>query len=287
MGGAIEVGTLALADGTPSVAVATDGANYVVCYGPAATQTLSGIDCASVPVAAGNAVSGSSIPAAGFPALAFGPGGFMLALRNAAGSQVQRVDAHGVLLGPLQLIREEVLASAGTNVSIVAVPAGYIATSGADASVSLNRLDPNGQIINKNHIDIFGAVGLYGIASAGDDVGVALISVFGLLNVSIFHPSDALWTPFVSLSPEGEAYTQIAVAGAGGSFGITGLTAMGSIVYRTLTPDGTVTGNQVDVHQVGVADNPHALIAVSDGFLLATTMHAGMDAIDVLHLGCP
>jgi len=285
-GTAVEAGTVpALTVGYPVLAAASDGSVYVVCWGAPAATAWPGFQCATVPAGSGAATPAASVEDAAYPALAYGPGGFMLAYRNSPGFQVQPLGTDGMPKGTAQLVRLSAAAGSGQLVAIVAMPSGYaVATAIATETPMLHRLDAEAKVLGTPIA--FAVRGQVAFAAAGESVGAAWIATSHEATASLAGSEGSPTAP-VTLSSDAQSYGQVAIAGGGGTFAVTWSAFMGFIGYRAVGADGRAVGSQVQVHGVGWDDNAHALASVADGFLLATTMNPGSDSIDLVHLGCP
>lgn len=265
-----QIDVASLGSGDAGVAIATDGAVYVMC----GSASSFGITCATVPVGGGSPDLGEMIPLASLPELVFGAGGFLLAQLTADGLSIQPIDASARLTGAARLI------VVGTGRPTLApTDVGYVlgyATNDAWAQ----ELDASGRPS--------GAPILLGAARAMTEVAVTSIATE--VGAAWIDPSsEPISTidlgPSVALAPGASSDGEVAIAPASNGLVATWSDRASFIGVAALATDRTIMGPIARIDVDG-NDNPHALVAGPDGYLLITTTTPSLAPLEVVPLPC-
>jgi hypothetical protein len=274
-GAPIDLGTIQSIAG-PYLAIAGDATRYVGCWN-SYSATPSHIDCAEV-------VKGSSVAKvvasqdARFPALAYGPGGFIV-----SGFSLGMAYAGVVGKGEYVYIDKGILGAA----ALAPTPSGYAMAVG-QASMNTHRLSPGlkkigspttTQIPNADERSIR-------LAADGENV-LAVWAESGPSQVlATLDAKGAVTTP-KRIDDATAPMTNTPIIGAArgaGSYAVVWPSDMGgaAVWYRAVDGTGSPMGTPVKV--ATGADVPE-LVEVGDGFLLASTINTAQ--LTVMHLACP
>jgi hypothetical protein len=280
-GAAVTVGMSTVSFPGPHIAVATDGMRYVVCWESTATQLLCGV----VPVGQGDATSGLSLNA-GRPAVAYGRAGFLLVAQGQNTVLGVFLDDTAEAAGPPANISQQT----GTEPQVVATPSGYaVATATAGGPLEILRLPPTLQVGSP----ITAASSVRGPTLGLAGSGEALAVVYGedsQVSAQVITGSTASAKAKVDKAGAQGIYSYVGAAGGdphNPSFAVTWSAFEGTIGYRALDGSGTPQGSPVDVTQVGWDDNPHAIAALADAFLIATTVDSSYSTLALFVASCP
>jgi hypothetical protein len=253
------------------VAIATDGERYLVCGGAYGTE----LRCASVPVGGGAVTMGAAIGGGSLPSLAFGAGGFMLAYLTATGVSVQPLDRDASALGDPRPI-----ANGTGRARIAATEDGYVVGFARGTAVTAQLLDGAGAPAGAP-IPLGTARSMTDVAiSFSDRVGAIFIDDEGEARFALEGSAP------IAISEEAMSYGDVAIARASNGFLASWSDFNGFIGIAAIGQDGARIGTSVSV-STEWNDNPHALVASEDRFLLATSFSFASSPIALRSIACP
>jgi hypothetical protein len=274
-----EAHTAAVGDSLQTT-VATEGTRHLACW-DGSGENRERVACAWVPSVAGGAVGGLGVEGS-LPALSRGPQGFRLAWANGTSVLTQGLSDTAQARG------DPVVATpAGSHVlRLVSSPSGFHVVVDRDG-LTLQGLDPAGQPVgNPVVIPDTGSPREVGVAAAGEEVLVAWRRPDGHTVARVVAPDASLSAEIVLAEAAHQSARVSATAGLG-SFGVTWPADSSTVSWRSLDAAGAPLGPATNAGDTLGDDNPHALTAVSDGFLLVTTQGLTYKTMQVLHLRCP
>lgn len=267
---------------TDDNAVAAVGDGFVHCYGLAQQQlACQQIGPASAPMQ-------GLFDYASLPHLASGNAGTLLvdvgAIYIHGDVRVRPIDAAGLGGTPTTIASFGAVAPIAR---LVATASGYAVVTGVHrGDLTVTRLDPTG-------------------SPAGSAVKVQ--SLWRGYDVAVAASGDDLvlaWGDFVDQRVVIQTVSAMGVVGAAEDGGLvgprSGMQAVGDakgvvftwpdpagyIGLRAFAPDGRPRAAPRMVRKTGWPDNPHAIVAVTDGLLVATAIEPLHDAMELLHVDC-
>lgn len=269
-----------LSTGVPGVAIASDTKGFVVCWD--GYLDPGSLGCASIDTATSSAKVGVHGKGTA-PALAFGPGGYVVGYADMAGNHALRMRADASADGAAASV-----ALSGSPLAIAPLSTSFAAF----APDAIEDLDPV-------TLAAMGASGKAGVGeggmpvamtASGDTLGFAAVQANGEVVLSALSSPSNKGAPGARLDDPTAMppYGKIAAAGGKSSFAVVWSTIEGNISYRGADDKGAPIGTMVSkVLDTGWDDNPVAITATSQGFLVASAVDMTYDAIKIVHLGCP
>jgi hypothetical protein len=271
-GSPVTLGTTSIL--TPTVALASNAQSFVACW-----DDQSGVSCANGAGAAGAKLDGSA------PALAWGASGWLLARVNASGIVAQKLDGNGQAQGN----SAPVTSVTGASPSVIAAGDGFWVSSGTaggkpqlfpvDSALAVGNPAPLSGSLNGQFV---------ALGNAGDGVAAVWAEQSQISTATVSASGTAGATAKVA---DDGSYGRVSVIGGAASFATAWSSQGGTIRYRALDGSGAPVGSAQAPLMTGWDDNPNALVAVHDGFVLAanssSTPGSAFDVIAVKHLGCP
>lgn len=252
-------------------AVASDGEVFVVC-GSSSVE----VRCATVPVGGTSAAPGATVAGASLPALAHGAGGFALAYLSGGGISLQRLDASAALSGSPQPI-----ASGTGRPSIAPMEVGWVVGFADATTARAQKLDATG--VPAGTPLVLGAarsMTQVAVTYAGGAIGAGFVAPTGDAMAFVEgHPA------FV-VGPGADSFGRVAAAPAANGLVVAWSDFYGFIGLVPVGRGGAALGPRSTVN-VSWDDNPHALAATADGFVLATTTTPSGAPIELHTAGCP
>ncbi|MCE9577521.1 MAG: hypothetical protein K8W52_30510 [Deltaproteobacteria bacterium] len=222
------------------------------------------------------------------PQLAFGIGAMLLAdvaAINIDGEvRVRPLDASALGGTPTTIASFGALSPV---VRLAATATGYVLATGTDRGpLTVTRLDDSGHVVGAPIVTraMWHGTDL-AIAAAGDDV---ILVWPDLLQRQIIaqtvRGSGAVSEPVDT----GAAIdsSRVGAAASPGGFAVTWADFAGHIALRLFSVDGAPRGTPQPLVPTAWAGNEQALVAVPDGFLLATAMDPVADEIQLAHVAC-
>lgn len=263
----------------PRVALAMGGGVAIVCNDN--TNANAQVRCFSI--SGGASQLGLTVPGA-HPALAFGAAGFALVYSDAGKLWSQRLKADATPDGA----PHEVASSTSMD------PAAPVLTATSDGYAALSSAWGLLWKFDATFTE------LEGMAVAGWKDAPTRIAGSGALVGAVYGESSGVKFRRVEADNKlgagvkidapaaSSIYQHTAVArGASDTFAAVWSAYEGFIGYRAIDAAGQPIGAAVDVLPSNWDDNPVAITAVSDGFIVASAINPSADALSVVHLGCP
>lgn len=254
--------------------VAATSAGVVWCYELANQQ----IQCRTV-AAVGLVDFGS------LPQLAVGAHGIHLADIGAininSDVRIRALDDQGLGGPPATIVS---FGSFAPITRLIATTDGYALVTGVHLdALRVYRLDADGQPASAPTVveTIWQGDGLEA-AAVGNEVALVWTDHTRIV-AKLVGASGAVSAP---IDVGGISTTAQVVATADG-FAVTWSDPGGFLAFRAFTPNGQPRGTPQPVLQTGWNSNPHAVIAVPDGFVIAIATQPVSDTIEVVHLACP
>lgn len=244
------------------VTIALDGSEYVAC-----TIAVGGASCFRVD--AGGPVGDPTMVLDTLAlAISNGPGGVMGAWLESDGLEVGPLDAP-----------TGVLARTDAPPSIAATGDGYVVGYEAEGSAYVVTLDASGHASAPTTLGPASATTRVAVAYSGGHVGAGFVDPSG---DAILAVMDAGRVTASTIGPGAASRGQIAIAPARDGFFATWSGASGSIEGSFVDFSAAPTGARF-THAVGTSDAAHALVALTDAFVLV----ASGASVDVTLIGCP
>jgi hypothetical protein len=160
--------------------------------------------------------------------------------------------------------------------------------SGAN-DVELVRLDAQARPVGAP-LDVpnSSTVARFALAASGDELLLGFADPTSSVADAIQVAADGTLSSQLVLSGPGDTtYGAMAAASGKGSFAVSWSSVNGSILYRAALASGSLPGSPVALAAVGWDDDPNALAAVPDGFLLVAATGSSHATFESVHLGCP
>jgi hypothetical protein len=280
-GEGVRIGSpIALASGgtTQVLTVASDASRHLACWDGAVSGAT--VACAAVPVGGGTVSMGLMVTGR-HPSIAIGPHGYALAYEGDTDLVVQALDDEANAVGSPVTVTSLALSAP----SLVATTSGF-AVLGSD--FALRRLGPTlAPVGGPVSVGTSFNGELAAIAAAGDLVGAVWGSAMSVTFAMVDATGKVVGPATVDDPSFMGTYGVVSAAGGDGSFALAWSSISGQIGYRAAGGTGALLGTPVQAVGVDWDENPVAIAAVADGFLIATAAGEGLNTMTMAHLACP
>jgi hypothetical protein len=275
--------------GYAATTVASNSAEYIACW----LVNSANFACAPVPLATGPAGAAHSYTTSNVMSLAYGPGGWVLG-RGAVSTNIslQFLDDTANALGAS--MSYGLVASTASGMHVVPTATGYALgtvsqASGAAEWMRITRVDRSLIRVGSDAlVTQDSTMTEFFLSASGDDLLVLYRDVTtspGPVMAVPVSASNSVGSPVAIAGATTHGYLD--VAGRGASFLAAWDDTSNQLEVASFDSSGAPTGGSQAALDQSFDQDPIALAAVADGFLVASTVTSGKTTIDILHLACP